>query len=48
MASLVLVGIFLLKSSFDVMPETNINCLLSDLGGGNLSVGSAWALANSP
>lgn len=42
-ASLVLAGIFLLKSSYDVMPEINIIRLLMNLGGGNLGLGSAWA-----
>lgn len=42
-ASLVLAGIFLLKSSYNFMPETNIIRLLMNLGGGNLGQGSAWA-----
>jgi tetrahydromethanopterin S-methyltransferase subunit F len=42
-ASLALAGIFLLKSSFDFMPQINIIRLLTNLGGGNLSVGPAWA-----
>ena len=42
-ASLVLAGIFLLKSSYNFMPEINIIRLLMNLGGGNLSQGSAWA-----
>ena len=42
-ASLVLAGIFLLKASYNFMPEINIIRLLMNLGGGNLSQGSAWA-----
>jgi len=42
-ASLVLAGIFLLNSSFDVMPESDIIRLVMNLGGGNLSLASAWA-----
>jgi hypothetical protein len=42
-ASLVLTGIFIFKTSYDVMPQTNIIRLLINLGGGNLSPASAWA-----
>lgn len=42
-ASLVLAGIFLFKSSYGVMPEVNVFRLLVNLGGGNLSSESAWA-----
>jgi len=42
-ASLVLAGIFLVKSTYGVMPEVNVFRLLVNLGGGNLSPISAWA-----
>jgi len=42
-ASLVLAGIFLFKSTYDVMPEVNVFRLLMNLGGGNLGPGSVWA-----
>jgi len=42
-ASLVLGGIFLLNSSFEVMPQIDIVRLLLNWGGANLGPGSAWA-----
>jgi hypothetical protein len=41
-ASVVLAGIFLIKSSYNFMPEINIIRLLVNLGGGNLDQSSAW------